>query len=146
MLHDHCERYRVYSSSKRWNNLSMWAKYAGDHTGYRLEFLNTGDLFAHAVDVIYGDTLPMDVNNPEHRRADFFYCKRPEWSNEEEIRLILPSEHGSKVRIKTNWLSRIIVGKSMSEANERQIRGWARERKPSLTVVKAHFDPLKLEL
>ena len=85
MLHDHCERYRVYSSSKRGNNLSMWAKYAGDHTGYCLEFLNTGDLFAHAVDVIYGDTLPMDVNNPEHRRAYFFYCKRPEWSNEEEI-------------------------------------------------------------
>ena len=63
----------------------MWAKYAGDHTGYCLEFLNTGDLFAHAVDVIYGDTLPMDVNNPKHRRAYFFYCKRPEWSNEEEI-------------------------------------------------------------
>jgi hypothetical protein len=70
----------------------------------------------------------------------------PSGATKRKFRLILPSEHGSKVRIKTNWLARIIVGKSMTEANERQIRDWARERKPSLTVVKAHFDPLKLEL
>lgn len=28
--------------TKRWNNLSLWAKYAADHTGYCLEFLNEG--------------------------------------------------------------------------------------------------------
>jgi len=36
------EQFRVYSMTKRWNNLSLWAKYAADHTGYCLEFLNEG--------------------------------------------------------------------------------------------------------
>jgi hypothetical protein len=146
MLHEHCERYRVYSLSKRWNNLNMWAKYAADHTGYCLEFVNTGDLFAHVVDVIYGDTLPMDVNNPEHRKAYFFYCKRQEWSNEEEVRLILMPGHGSKVKIEPQWLTHIILGKNMSSNDQKEIRQWAKLRQPELAVVQAFFDDLHQEL
>lgn len=52
--------------SKRYDNLSLWAKYAGDHSGYCLEFVNEGPLFESARDVIYEDSLQMDVNNPEH--------------------------------------------------------------------------------
>jgi hypothetical protein len=146
LLNEHCERYRIYSLSKRWNNLNLWVKYAADHTGYCLEFVNTGDLFAHAVDVIYRDALPMDVNNPEHRKSYFFYCKRPEWSNEEEVRLILMPGHGSKVKIEPQWLSRIILGKNMSPDNQTQIRGWAKKRQPELAVVQAYFDELHQEI
>jgi len=50
---------------------NLWAKYAADHTGYCLEFVNTGDLFAHAVDVIYGDTLPMDSQQSRTSKGIF---------------------------------------------------------------------------
>jgi hypothetical protein len=146
MLNEHCERYRIYSLSKRWNNLNLWAKYAADHTGYCLEFVNTGDFFAHALDVIYGDALPMDVNNPESRKSYFFYCKRKEWSNEEEVRVILMPGHDSKVEIDPKWLSRIILGRDMSPDNQKQIREWAKQRQPELAVVQAYFDELPQEL
>jgi hypothetical protein len=44
-LHEKYARRRIFSLSKRWDNMSMWAKYAGDHRGYCLEFANAG-LFA----------------------------------------------------------------------------------------------------
>src|SRR5437899_12607178 len=37
ILNRHVENYRILSLSKRYDNLSLWAKYARDHTGYCLE-------------------------------------------------------------------------------------------------------------
>jgi len=139
-LHAELRDYRIYSMSKRHDNLSLWAKYAGDHSGYCLEFVNEGPLFATAREVIYEDSLQMDVNNPEHTNGFWFFCKRPEWSNEEEVRLVLPRGMGSKVKINPLWLKRLILGKSASEQNEQVIRAWARRRVPDLAVVKARYD------
>src|SRR5271155_3045561 len=36
ILNEQMESFRVYSLSKRFDNLSLWAKYAGGHTGYCL--------------------------------------------------------------------------------------------------------------
>jgi hypothetical protein len=69
--------------------------------------------------VIYDVSLKMDVNNPDHTNGFWFFCKRPEWSNEEEVRLVLPRGNGSKVKIDPRWLKRLILGKSLSE------RAWA---------------------
>jgi len=142
LLHRDLESFRVYSMSKRWDNLALWAKYAGDHTGYCLEFANTGELFKHAKEVIYGESVPMDVTNPAHRSGYFLFMKRPEWSNEEEIRLVRPRTKNNVpgVIIRPEWMTRIILGKNISEENERQIREWSLERSPALGVVKAQFD------
>jgi len=35
-------RWRIYCLAKRWDNLSLWTNYASDHSGYCLEFANTG--------------------------------------------------------------------------------------------------------
>ncbi len=83
-LRDYC----IYSMSKRYDNLSLWAKYAEDHSGYCLEFVNEGLLFEKTRDVIYEDTFQMGVSNPEHTNGCWFFYKRPEWSNEEEVRLV----------------------------------------------------------
>jgi len=139
-LHSELTDYRIYSMSKRYDNLSLWAKYAGDHSGYCLEFVNEGPLFESARDVMYENTLRMDVNNPNHTNGFWFFCKRPEWSNEEEVRLVLPRGRGSKVEIAPPWLKRLILGKSVSEQNEQAIRAWASQRVPELAVVKAHYD------
>jgi hypothetical protein len=100
--------------SKRYDNLNLWAKYAGDHSGYYLEFTNERPLFENARDVLYTDSLvEMDVNNPDHKNGLWFYCKRrSDWSNEEEVRLVLPRGKGSKVKIDPRWLKRLILGKN----------------------------------
>lgn len=142
LLNAELQDYRIYSMSKRPDNLALWANYGSKHTGYCLEFRNQGALFAFAMEVLYGDAAEMDVENPEHRSGYWFFCKRQEWSYEEEVRLVLPRGKGSKVRIEPQWLSRIILGKDMTLAHRRRIREWAKERQPELMVVDAYFDSL----
>ena len=55
-------------------------------------------------------------------------CKRPEWSNEEEVRLIGARLTEPQVTINPRWLTRIILGKDMSPENQQQIRLWAKQR------------------
>jgi len=145
-LHKELSGYRVYSMSKRYDNLSLWAKYAGDHSGYCMEFENIGPLFENARDVIYESSLFMDVTNREHTNGFWFFCKRPEWSNEEEIRLVLPRGKGTKFKIEPQWFTRLILGKNVSEENERVIRAFARQRDPQLTVVRAHYDTVQQQV
>jgi hypothetical protein len=142
LLNSELEGYRIYSLSKRYDNLGLWAKYADNHSGYCLEFKNEGPLFAYAKEVIYGEATEMDVMNPEHRSGYWFFCKRSEWSNEEEVRLVLPRGKGCKVNIDPHWLTRIILGKDMTDANRKLIRDWAKQRKPELTVTEAYYDGL----
>jgi Protein of unknown function (DUF2971) len=146
IFHSELKDWRIYSMSKRYDNLSLWAKYAGDHSGYCLQFVNEGPLFEKARDVIYEDTFRMDVNNPDHTEWFWLFYKRPEWSNEEEIRLVLPRNSGSKVRIEPRWLKRLILGKSVSEQNEQVIRALALQRVPDLEVVKAHYDTVEQKI
>jgi hypothetical protein len=142
LLNAELEGYRVYALSKRFDNLSLWAKYAADHSGYCVEFANEGPLFEHAKEVTYGDSMQMDITNPEHRNGYWFFCKRPEWSNEEEVRLVVPRGKGSKVTIDPRWLTRLILGKNMRDAHRKLIREWAKQREPELTVVSAYYDQL----
>jgi hypothetical protein len=142
LLNSELGGYRIYSLSKRPDNLALWAKYAGNHSGYCLEFKNEGPLFAFAKEVMYGDATEMDVRNREHRSGYWFFCKRQEWSNEEEVRLVLPRGKGSRVRIAPQWLTRLILGKNMAEGHRAMIRKWAKERQPELTIVDAYYDGL----
>jgi hypothetical protein len=66
-----------------------------------------------------------------------FFCKRQEWSNEEEVRLVLQRGKGSKVKVDPRWLTRVILGKDMTSGNEELIREWAQQREPELAVVRA---------
>jgi hypothetical protein len=146
IMNTHMEQFRIYSLTKRFDNFGLWAKYAAGHTGYCLEFTNEGDFFQHAIEVVYGEYAPFDLNDSAGRSASFLVHKRLDWSNEEEVRLILPRGKGSTVKIDPRWLSRIILGMKMSPENEVQIRQWAKQRKPELLVVRAHLDHLHQEL
>jgi hypothetical protein len=147
ILNAQMEKFRVYSLSKRFDNLSLWAKYAADHSGYCLEFANEGPLFhEHVMEVVYGEYAPFDVIDSKNRSAEFLVYKRPEWSNEEEVRLIRARGSGPNVRIEPQWFTRLILGKNMSPDNQKQIREWAKLRQPELSVVQAFFDDLHQEL
>jgi hypothetical protein len=146
-LYKQIEEFRVYSLTKRFDNFSLWAKYASDHTGYCLEFANEGELFEKAIEVQYGEYTPFDLNDQVNRNALFLTYKRRDWSNEEEVRLILPRNKGTTVRLQEpRWLARIILGMKMSPENERQIREWAKERRPELAVARAYLDRVRQEL
>jgi hypothetical protein len=132
--------FRIYSLSKRYNNLSLWAKYAANHRGYCLEFANQGP-FASACEVTYGESILMDITDPE-QRGPYCFCKRQEWSNEEEVRILLLRGSNPIVRIEPRCLTRLILGKDMSDAHRKLIREWAKQREPELAVVSAYYDEL----
>jgi hypothetical protein len=146
LLNEQMEQHRVYSMSKRFNNLSLWAKYAADHTGYCLEFVNQGPLFQNTIEVFYGETAPFDLIDSKNRDSRFLVCKRADWASEEEVRVIRARGSEPLVKIEPQWLTRIILGKDMTSANENQIREWATQRQPTLLVVRAYFDELHQEL
>jgi hypothetical protein len=141
-LNAELEGYRIYSLSKRYDNLSLWAKYAAGHSGYCLEFANDGPFFEYAKEVEYGDSALMDLTNRDDRNGYWFFRKKQEWSNEEEVRLVLARGKGSKVEIDPRWLTRLILGWHMSDVHRTLIREWAKQREPELTVACASYDEL----
>lgn len=140
LLRKELETYRVYSMSKRFDNMGLWAKYADNHRGYCLEFENVGPLFEKCVEVIYGDVIPMDVTKPDERTSLALYYKRLDWSNEEEVRVVRMRHSVGYDKIQPEWLTRIILGKDISSDHEVDIRDWAAKRQPMLTIVKGRFD------
>jgi hypothetical protein len=140
ILNQRFEQYRVYSLSKRFDNMDLWVEYAAHHSGYCLEFANEGPLFFHAKDVTYGPPISLGLTDPEFENGHFLFYKDQEWSNQEEVRLVLPRDQGTKVKIEPHWLTRVILGPHMSDAHSKLIREWANERKPELTVVSATYD------
>jgi DUF2971 family protein len=71
LLHRELADLHIFSMTKRWDNMSMWAKYADNHAGYCLEFSNAG-LFAAACEVEYGDVAAIDVTETGMDMNSFF--------------------------------------------------------------------------
>jgi len=144
-LHSLSEKTRVLSMSKRWDNMNLWAKYADNHTGYCLEFANTG-IFTKALEVEYGDVFELDVTALTAARDAFplfVRKKKADWSNEDEIRLVGPTLAEPRVRIEPAWLTRIILGKDMRPEHRDLIRRWAGSRNPPLPAVQAEYDAVE---
>ena len=140
LLNHELNDWRIYCLSKRWDNLSLWAKYANNHTGYCLEFANIGPFFTSAKIVRYGEAPEIDPTNREHMDGRWFFCKREVWSNEEEVRILIQRHSSCKVQIGPSWLTRLILGWEMADADKQRIRKWAKERFPELKVVSAFYD------
>ncbi len=141
-LNAELDDWRIYSLFKRHDNLGMWAKYAGNHTGYCLEFANLGPFFPCAKEVNYGESVEMDITNPDDRNGYWFFCKSLEWSNEEEVRVLVARGSDGLLPIDPSWLTRVILGWRMPEPHRAQIRAWAKERSPELRVVDTSYDEL----
>jgi hypothetical protein len=139
-LHEPLETWRAYSLCKRHDNLSMWENYADNHSGYCLEFANKGPFFESAYEVSYGNTVEMDLNNPDHRAAFWFYCKKKDYSNEEEIRVLMSRHSDGTMTIQPAWLKRIILGWKMLPSDRDKIRALVLERLPQLNIVEAFYD------
>lgn len=144
-LHTELEALRIYSMSKRPDNMALWAKYADYHTGYCLEFSNSG-LFAAAREVGYGDVVDFDPTDTEQINAYFLFQKTLDWQTEEEVRLVAPRGSEPIVQFGPNLLTRIIVGQRMPDAEINVIRKWSNLRSPKLSMVRAEYDAFEHKL
>ena len=145
LLHKEFDSAHVFSMSKRWDNMGMWAKYADNHKGYCLEFANEG-LFKAAREVEYGDTIQVDVTSPADVSVKFLFQKTRDWITEEEVRLYSPTTCPSEISFDPVLLTRIILGRNMSADDATSIRSWAATRNPPLKVVEAKWDAMKQQL
>jgi hypothetical protein len=127
------QRFRIYSLSKRWNNSHLWKEYAGDHTGYCMEFRNENP-FGPIFEVRYDD-VALDITGPERFEPYFLFYKTKSWINEEEIRMIGLQGSGSRVAFDPRRLTRIILGRGMKRTDVATIDGWARLRRIPLGIV-----------
>ena len=144
MAHDMMTKFRVYSMSKRWDNLSMWEWYGSKHRGYCLEFANA-QFFAPAREVVYDNSFVMDFRDETHRTANWFFYKSPDWSNEEEVRLVLPKSLGGPLfKMPAGLLTRVILGKDVSTSDVERIKTWGTTSVPPLPVVTTKWDPFQL--
>jgi len=144
-LHAEFETLRIYSMSKRPDNMALWAKYADDHKGYCLEFSNSG-LFAAAREVSYGDIVDFDPTDPQQINTYFLFQKTLDWQTEEEVRLVAPRSSEAIVQFDPNLLTRIIVGQHMPDTKINVIRKWANIRSPKLSMFRAEYDVFEHKL
>jgi hypothetical protein len=143
ILNSKLESWRVYSLSKRYDNMSMWENYAENHAGYCLEFANSGAFFSKAIEINYENSIELDLSRPDHRRAFWLFCKKREYSYEEEVRVLVPRWSDGKVQIDSGCLRRVILGRNMPDSDRATIREWARQRSPELNVATAAYDELE---
>lgn len=139
-LNSYLNRNKIYSLCKRWDNMSMWAKYAGNHTGYCLEFKNSG-LFSRAYEVYYSDEeITQDFTNLNKVNGYFFFCKKSEWSNEEEVRIVTSSSMPNPMPFDPTLLSRVILGYKISTEDKSQIVQWTKKRSIPLPIAQSRYD------
>jgi hypothetical protein len=140
LFYKEMDPWRVYSLSKRYNNLNLWANYAANHSGYCLEFANAGEFFSLAREVTYDDAVELDLANRKELDGHWFFCKRPEWRAEEEVRVLVPRNSDGRISFDPHCLTRIILGWKMPEPDRKLICEWAKQRSPELNVVSAFYD------
>ena len=69
-----------------------------------------------------------------------FFYKYPDWSNEEEVRLVLARKQGGPIfEVGPDLLTRVILGEDMTREDAEQIRGMALGRNPRVPVAVAEW-------
>lgn len=132
--------HKIYSMCKRWDNMNMWVKYANECTGYCLEFKNS-ELFSKAYEVYYSDEeITLDFTNLDEVNGYFFFYKKSEWSNEEEVRIVTPAHEQNPISFDPTLLSRVILGYKISTKDKSQIIEWAKKRSIPLTVAQSRYN------
>ncbi len=133
----------VFSLTKRPDNMALWAKYADNYKGYCLEFSNLSR-FSYVYEVIYSEKIPFTLSLEEYpSQVEFLFTKSPEWSNEEEARIL--DSPGFHIFPK-DALKGIILGEYCDEENEKQILSWIKECNVNILVKKVEFNSVKQKL
>jgi len=135
-LHRHLVQNRLFSLTKRPDNLHLWQEYADNHTGYCLEFRNQGPVFSKAFEVRYQDRIEIDVADEAKVNPWFYFYKTPKWKEEEEVRICMQRDENPIVTFQPRLLTRIILGNRISVEHEDVICGLVAQRQERLLIVR----------
>lgn len=131
------DKNKITSFSKRWDNMMLWAKYADNHKGFCLEFKNDG-IFSLACEVDYEETT-INFCNTDKIGIDFFFQKKPEWTGEEEVRIVLPTQIQSPYKFEPALLCKIILGEKMDIKDRENIFELVAKRTVPIVVEEARY-------
>ena len=134
LFHAEMEQHRIYCLTTRSDNEHLWAEYAGNETGYCLEFRTDGAPFNRAHFVQYGSEVELDVLAPG---AQFLWQKTEKYRPEEEVRILaLPRGSPKLISFEPRLLSAVILGRRMTAEHRATVKRWARRRKPTALTVR----------
>lgn len=137
-------RFGVFSLAKRPDNMGLWAKYTDNHKDYCPEFSDLSE-FSFVFEVIYSKKMPLRLSlDADPSQADFLYTKSPEWSNEEEARIL--SKPPGIQELPMSSLKAIILGECCHPKNENTVLGWVEECHAGIDVKKAKFNSVRQKL
>lgn len=155
MIDAHRHDYGFVSLTETWDSLLMWAHYSDSHRGYCLEFSLTAADWKHdfmPFKVDYGLKRPriptsLALKSPsrlseaERRQLvqSMFLTKSNEWSYEREWRL-MAERSNSKLNIRPDAITAVILGASMSANDRRFIAHTVNQRIPPLRLLQANID------
>ena len=138
-LRDELRALRVLSFSRRLDNFSMWAQYAAGHRGYCLEFCRVGVL-EQARPVVYDDAAPLDPNDDNQDNRSSCFTRGPTGGAKRKSESFCRAT-ATYLRFDPLALTRIVLGKDMSEHDCDAIRVIAQTRVPALSVESATLNP-----
>ena len=72
---------------------------------------------------------PYDLTDLSNATSpSWFFYKYPDWSNEEEVRLVLPRSLGGPLfQVSNDLLTRVILGEDMAEAIAARVKEWGND-------------------
>ncbi|MBN1508979.1 MAG: DUF2971 domain-containing protein [Sedimentisphaerales bacterium] len=145
-------RIGVYCMTEKKDHILMWSHYAGQHTGFCLEFQTNDPLFSNVHPVSYSSTLPCvnlltpDWNEVTGAYAKALLTKAKEWTYEHEWRII-DIANGVGVRsFSPATLHGVILGCRIRDKDKRQVVKWCKVRSPRPILYEAREKKMKYGL
>jgi hypothetical protein len=155
MVQEVSSKVGLFCLSARYDSLPMWAHYSRNATGLVVEFVglegvfqgdDTGVLYK-ATPVRYErDQLSVTFDTQSHH--SLFFAKFPDWSYEQEVRIVLPladccktttGDHQLYIReIPHVCISRLILGWNMPTNIRKKIQADVQQLNPQVEIVDAH--------
>lgn len=143
----------VFCMTEKRDNILMWAHYAGQHTGFCLEFRTDSPFFSRVRPVIYQKCLPKQdlvefLSAGIRTLPVYLVTKAEDWAYEKEWRVGDPGLGPGPRRYPPEALTGVIFGCRMDETAKRQITGWCREREspPKLYQAKEKRNEFGLDI
>lgn len=132
----------VFCMTEKKDNILMWAHYAGQHTGFCLEFRTDHPFFSRVGPVIYCRYLPkqdlVEFLTEDIRDLPLYLVTKAEdWAYEKEWRLADPGSNPGQRQYPSESLTGVIFGCRIDEKNREQIKRWCREREPRTMLYEA---------
>lgn len=130
----------VYCLSAVNDDILMWAHYADSHKGICLGF-RAGPMdtfFRRSQKVKYSEQYPVTrvFDSDEQRMETAILTKSGHWEYEQEYRIIEPKGSG-EYSYPEGLLVSVILGCSISEQNESDVKSWVQARKQTPTLLRA---------